>query len=424
MKICRKSLVIGIVFFIIGASVIQSTNSNEIQKDGNIAETANVWIVDNEGDGHFTSLQSAINDYNVKDGDTIHIYSGTYFESVFVDKELIINGYDYEYGNGSDTGKPVIDAGGETNAVIINADYVTVSGLIIKNGYYPYSSYSGILINSKHNKISENEIIENNNGFTLEEGSSDNIISDNIIKYNEGRIYLHKTSNNQILDNIIEENNHTSIISLEFSHNNSFIGNSISENNNNRGASAFNLFESSYNIISWNKILNNNGPGLFIWPNSCNNQIFNNIITNKDYIEGKNVEDYGIYICSSSTDNYIAKNTIKGHKEAGIYIELSSNNIIFNNEISENEEYGIYIIFGYNNHITLNNFRDNKCDARVIYSIQDWINEHNNIWSKNFWSKPRVLPKLIFGYMQFKILTIPIIWVDIDWRPAQSPYEI
>ena len=420
----RKGLVIVIIMFFVGVSIIPSIISGDIKKTRADTTMLNIWIVDDEGDGDFTSIQGAIDNESVQDSDIIEVYSGTYNEHIVVYKELKIIGYNYEYLNGDDSGKPILDAGGSIDVIQIDADYVTISGFTIKNGYLPYSSYAGIFINSKYNIISGNNIIENNIGFTLETGSSNNTICNNIIKHN-GRIILHETMNNQIFDNLIEENNSTVIINLEFANNNSIFSNTIADNNEHLGTCGISLFTSSNNFIYKNNIVNNNGPGIYIWPESSNNIIYQNIITNDYYAtSGRDVDDYGIYLGYYCFNNIITGNIIKGHKLAGIFIELCSNNVIINNEISNNDEYGIYITVGYNNHITLNNIKDNKIDASFILEIKGYINEFKNIWSKNYWGRSRLLPLPIKGKMGFQLLTIPITWFSFDWHPAKEPYDI
>ena len=56
MKFYRKYLVIGIVLLFVGASVMPSTISREIKKTQTISTRLNTWIVDNEGDGDFITI--------------------------------------------------------------------------------------------------------------------------------------------------------------------------------------------------------------------------------------------------------------------------------------------------------------------------------------------------------------------------------
>jgi hypothetical protein len=44
------------------------------------------------------------------------------------------------------------------------------------------------------------------------------------------------------------------------------------------------------------------------------------------------------------------------------------------------------------------------------------------MWNHNYWNRPRILPKIIFGKIELKFTSIPLI--NIDWRPAKEPYDI
>ncbi|MEM0467507.1 MAG: hypothetical protein QXX20_07975 [Candidatus Thermoplasmatota archaeon] len=41
-----------------------------------------------------------------------------------------------------------------------------------------------------------------------------------------------------------------------------------------------------------------------------------------------------------------------------------------------------------------------------------------NTWSRNYWNRPRILPKPIFGLM----MLLP--WLNFDLRPLLRPYQI
>ena len=88
-------------------------------------------IVDDEGDGDYTSIQEAID--NANPGDVIKVYSGTYDDilypdSIIVDKPLTLEGIPEEYGQGSDSGKPVVDGYNGVILTISDVDSVVVTG--------------------------------------------------------------------------------------------------------------------------------------------------------------------------------------------------------------------------------------------------------------------------------------------------------
>lgn len=87
------------------------------------------------------------------------------------------------------------------------------------------------------------------------------------------------------------------------------------------------------------------------------------------------------------------------------------------------------------------NFHDGKIDEIRISRIErshSWINAtYNNIntplsfitvgscdnlWDRNYWNRPRILPYIIFGKAIFKNYEIP--WLNVDWHPALKPYDI
>jgi hypothetical protein len=104
--------------------VIASANGN----------LGNVIVVDDEGDGDYTSIQEAID--SAYPGDIIKVYSGTYDDtrtpdSIIVDKSVVIEGIAEELGRGDDTGKPVVDGHNGVKMTIFETDSVTITGFIL-----------------------------------------------------------------------------------------------------------------------------------------------------------------------------------------------------------------------------------------------------------------------------------------------------
>lgn len=151
-------------------------------------------------------------------------------------------------------------------------------------------------------------------------------------------------------------------------------------------------------------------------------------MTSRNIIEGNNFNGNGIIIVGSDY-NIISGNNINSSNGTGIIIECflllprvylpSNNNIIKGNNISNNKR-GIFILYSHSSFIIKNNFIDNEEDAYFIDS-------YPNRWRQNYWDRPRILPKLIFGEIDIDIFGDGdkwIDWVNIDWRPAQEPYDI
>jgi nitrous oxidase accessory protein len=127
----RKWLAVGIILLFIGTYFIPSATSQQTL-------SRNIITVDDEpGDADYTSIKEAVNHSNP--GDTIEVYSGTYYENgILISTERIsLIGMPYELGNGNDTGKPFIngDITGTRlqNVIRIEKRNVTVTGFHIEN---------------------------------------------------------------------------------------------------------------------------------------------------------------------------------------------------------------------------------------------------------------------------------------------------
>ena len=119
-----------ICIILILAAVSIATDAKTIQNN----TIKNEIIVDDEGDGDFTSIQEAI-DF-AQPGDIIKVYSGTYDDilypdSIIIDKSLKLEGIAEEYEQGDDTGKPEIDGYNGAILTISDADIVEVTGFKI-----------------------------------------------------------------------------------------------------------------------------------------------------------------------------------------------------------------------------------------------------------------------------------------------------
>jgi parallel beta-helix repeat protein len=116
-----------------------------------------------------------------------------------------------------------------------------------------------------------------------------------------------------------------------------------------------------------------------------------------------------------SNKNLIQKNRISNNFE-GICIDAGSkrNKIRFNN-ISNNEKCGIILEYDSNfNIIFRNNFINNNPGSifgQVCFKFCFY-----NIFRKNYWNRPRILPMPIFWIKN----GLPR-WVNSDFRPALIP---
>jgi parallel beta-helix repeat protein len=169
---------------------------------------------------------------------------------------------------------------------------------------------------------------------------------------------------------------------------------------------------SNFNIVSNNTIMDSNYGGIHLV--SDNNLIFENTITNNKWD--------GIFL--NGKNNLIYENKLENNGMSGISFFASESNTINRNNIESNNRYGIEIIYSPNNKFIENNFIDNNIND-VFFSAAGFSNL-KNIWKNNYWNKPRTLPKVIRGelFINLLFITIKIPGINIDWNPAEDPYNI
>jgi len=348
------------------------------------------------------------------------------------------------------------------HGIDLHSSYNTISDNIITNnhvgiGLYTISSYIADFNNITNNIIGKND----GKGVKLY-GSRYNTISDNTITSNDGNgVYLDESFNNVISRNAVSDNNGGLIISSPSNYNNA----------------SDNVFTNDGVIITYlnqNTILNNlvNGkPIVYLEDESdkiieedagqiilvnCNNITVHNqdlsnvsnglmlLDTHNCLITGNTISSndvYGLFI-SGSNGNNISKNIVSNNA-VGMGFCISDNNVIFSNIIDSNPWYGINLVSSKNNTISKNTIENNGGRKRIEDGLGIWlynssyniISQNNflqnardayftestsNNWNGNYWNRPRLLPKLIFG----QVMDFPRIRFNFDWRPALKPYDI
>jgi len=271
------------------------------------AASAATITVDDSGGADYMSIQAAVD--NASAGDTIIVYSNIYYENVNISKQLTLLGVDIG------SGKPVIDAQEQGNAITLSKDGITLYGFTAINA----SSGSGIKINYNNSIIRGNTVANNHLGIYIRYSSNVNI-SDNMVINNGWGIYLHQSSNNFIKSNSAYLNDYHGI----------------------------GLHSSSDNNTIENNIANNNFYEGICLGESKNNTIVNNTAND-------NVQD-GILLFSSDY-NKIMQNMAVNNVYFSIDLQNSKNNIIFLNNLNNGNSYNstnvfnsIYpMIYQYNN---------------------------------------------------------------------------
>jgi parallel beta-helix repeat protein len=275
---------------------------------------------------------------------------------------------------GEDKETTVIDGGGTATVVNVISNLVNISGFTIKGGAYPNNA--AIMLTTNSNTISDN-IITNNSCIGIYVKANDNTITLNDIINNAlNGIQVENAELNTISENTIDTNSIG--VYLDESSNNTITDNTIS---NCLGDGVYLTGRSDYLTISFNTITDNLNNGIYAsWSEHCT-------------IQGNTIANNGEV------------------NESGIYLTASSYCEIIENTIDGNNEYGIQLVLWCNeNKIRQNNFMNNKINAIFFTSAL-------NRWSFNYWNRPRIFPKPIFGIMGI------MPWINFDWRPLLTPFE-
>ena len=319
--------------------------------DGELYTTSLVWsfitkplTVCSSGCG-YTSIQAAID--AAKMGDTIEVYSGTYYENVNVNKQLNLQGFDT--GNGA----PVVDGSGVMYTISLNADGISLTNFNITN-----SRWDGIVVYSNYNTLVANRVYSNSrNGIVLFYSSNNTLIENNVSNNIEG-IMLYYSNNNTLTGNNIS-NNERGII-LKYS-NNSILNDNTALYNTYEGIQL--TFFSRNNTLIYNNFSSNSWDGIDLISSNDNNITENNVLNNRLYgisITGAVSAETG-EIFQSNNNNVSGNNLLNNN--VGIRVVVASNNTINNNNIRSNNEYGISLESSSDNNIIFHNYLINVKNA-------------------------------------------------------------
>ncbi|MFA5772560.1 MAG: right-handed parallel beta-helix repeat-containing protein, partial [Thermoplasmata archaeon] len=228
--------------------------------------------VDDSGGKDYTNIQDAINASSI--GDTVYVYNGTYYEHLMINKTLSLVGE-----NQSNT---TID-GGSTGALItINADYVNVSGFLMRNsGSTGSDAAVKITTTANYSTITYNTMIDTIYGVSVDTGSYNNISHNNIINSISG-LTIQWSIHNTVTYNNITNSNYYGLY-LGYSSYNNVTSNNASNNGwYGIGLASGSLYSATnYNTINYNTVTNNTLDGIYLYSASNNDIRYNNIYDNK-----------------------------------------------------------------------------------------------------------------------------------------------
>ncbi len=290
--IIRKWLTIGIILLFVGTCVVPAI-AQDTEKP--LPTSRGNWLyVGGSGPGNYTRIQDAIND--ASDGDTVFVFSGIYYEHVFVNKSIKLIG--------ESKWSTIIDGNHTGMVVSIRANQMVLTGFTICNsgdfmyndvGLYIHSdnstivscvvrnNFKGVVLDYAHgNLVSENYVHHNRDGISINGYTSQNCISNNTVSYNDcdgistGGDFIHYDHHETIASNVVTKNafgivvagSSATLITKNTISNNTYIGIKLDY--------AVNC------VISWN-LINDHGEWGVLSEFSSNNTFQYNTLMNAGY---------------------------------------------------------------------------------------------------------------------------------------------
>jgi len=216
----------------------------------------------------YETIQWAIG--NSSDGNTIFVRADIYYENLTIDKSISL------IGENRDT--TVVDGKGIGSTIHITADYVTISGLKIRNSKSNVR-YAGVMVDGgDYINIIGNTVVDNFDGVFLTD-SSNNTVCNNLLvnnSWNDIRLRMSSSSYNRISGNNISNGRRG--ISLEFNCN----YNEISKNKMANMGICIHLGNTKRNIVRENSMTDSH-TGIYL----INNSSLSNVFYNNSFINNK-----------------------------------------------------------------------------------------------------------------------------------------
>ncbi|MBN1861047.1 MAG: right-handed parallel beta-helix repeat-containing protein [Candidatus Thermoplasmatota archaeon] len=282
----RKYVAVGIILLFVAIAyapaIAQTTEKQSVSRG--------TWLyVGGSGPGNYSRIQDAID--NASNGDTVFVFSGSYYEHVIVNKSITLIGENQE--------STIIDGNHTGNVMKIFANRVTLTGFTIQNSGNSMYNDKGLYIHSDNNTIIDCIISNNFRGIALEYAHG-NLVSDNYVHHNnDGILIFGYTSWNRIVNNTFTYNDVTGIsMGGDFIH------------------------YDRYETIADN-VITKNSYGIDT-AGTTDSLIIRNTITDNSY-NGMDLDD--------TINCVISWNLIRNHGKWGILSEFSSNNTFQHNTL-------------------------------------------------------------------------------------------
>jgi len=369
--ILRKGVIGGLLLLFIGTGV-GSAVSESSSTSPQVLGRGNWLYVGGSGPGNYTSIQGAID--NASDGDTVFVFddSSPYYENVTVDKRITLIGEEKE--------TTIIDGTFLEVFIHIKTDGVTVAGFTVRN-----ATDFGFIISSNQVMIHNNIIKNSCTGIGIAACSgiiSDITITNNTLSNDGSGIFAAGTNQLNISNNNITYHDYGIMLGMTL--NTTIQSNSITDIKTTRTLPK----KDCRNLLSFHF------PTIPFLNDTSNSTAICSLEDNKVSIINNVLQGYCTLLLFNSSNVTFLHNTFlftdKGLISLGSHMIFKKNNII--------RKYSSY---------------------NMDFMVFDSTIRFNN----NYWNRPRLLPKVIFGWRIIDDDRItPKLFVD--WRPAVRPYDI
>jgi parallel beta-helix repeat protein len=358
----KTVLILGIIFLLIGASVV-SSNSLNIGKSQIFSYGGKTLYVGGSGPGNYTYINDAVRDAN--DGDTVFVYDDSSpYNGAGINKSINLIG--------EDKNTTVIGRPGDSSCIqIYDTNYVNISGFTVVS-----SRFGGIIIRDSYNiSVKGNIMKECDTGVELSHSHYCSIIDNEIIdrystsEYIWGIDVCWYSSHNIISNNRIS-NMGLGIGLRTYSNNNIIHDNTLTK-------CGFSIDSISY-------------PNTF-FGNSVNNKSFLYLVNKQDMvIEGDDIGEVVLINC----ENITVQNLEIKDAAHGVELIHSKGCFVTNNYLWENEESAVSILGNSSkNTISYNYIFSNANGIEFAYDLYDENRKSNNIsnndiisnWNRGIW---------------------------------------
>jgi parallel beta-helix repeat protein len=213
----------------------------------------------------YPTIQSAINAPETLVNHTIFVSSGTYYESIVVNKTVAIVGEDAE--------TTIIDGNQAEDAVYVSANGVTMSHFLVPN------CVNALRLLGCNNTLVRNVRLLNNSRGILASGCWFTEIADNLIENTaDDCVLLSNCYGNLVTGNVMSKKQGCGL-HLSSSSNNT-IENNVISGETGSGGDGFRLEQSHSNLVANNTISNNGGYGMLLQSSNQSLIFHNNFINN------------------------------------------------------------------------------------------------------------------------------------------------